>query len=374
MMNTENSINILIVDDRPENLISLENILLDDEIKIFKAQSGLEALELLLLHSFALAILDVQMPDINGFELAELMRGKEQTKSIPIIFVTAGAIDAKYTFMGYDAGAVDFLYKPLDIRIVKSKVKVFKELEKQKIIIKNQLEQLSESLKWRDDFLSIVSHELKTPITSLRLQNQMALRNLDRSGLISFTSEKLTKTFNNTGKQLDKLTHLIEDLLDVTKISAGTLTVEPIESNFSLIIADILDRYSEQLATMKSLDVNIDGPVMVYCDPFRAEQVVINLISNAIKYAPNSPLEIHLSKENGNAILKIKDSGPGIDMDKLQNVFERFKRGKNNKNVNGLGLGLYISKQIIDAHRGKIEVESQLGVGTTFTVTFPAVP
>ena len=123
-------------------------------MQIYKAQSGIEALELLLKHDgFALALLDVQMPEMNGFELAELMRGKEKTKSIPIIFVTAGAIDAQYTFMGYDAGAVDFLYKPLDTRIVKSKVKVFKELEQQKLIIQDQLNQLSQALNW-------IQHEL----------------------------------------------------------------------------------------------------------------------------------------------------------------------------------------------------------------------
>ncbi len=372
-MSTENTINILIVDDKPENLISLENILQEKDVNIYKAQSGVEALELLLIHGFALAILDVQMPEMNGFELAELMRGKEKTKSIPIIFVTAGAIDAQHTFMGYDAGAVDFLYKPLDIRIVKSKVKVFKELEKQKLIIQNQIDQLSQALKWRDDFLSIASHELKTPITSLRLQNQLAMRNYEKMDMKAFTSEKLKKIFTNSGKQLDKLTHLIDDLLDATKIRAGTLTVEPIKANFATLMTEVLDRYSDQLGAMKSLKIDIQDPVMVYCDPFRAEQVVVNLLSNAFKYAPGSNLEICLKQEGASAILKIKDEGPGIPKEKLLSVFERFKRGSNSEHVSGLGLGLYIAKQIMDAHRGAIAVESNLGKGTMFIVSFPAV-
>lgn len=371
-MSTENTINILIVDDKPENLISLENILQEPDVKIYKAQSGIEALELLLIHGFALAILDVQMPDMNGFELAELMRGKEKTKSIPIIFVTAGAIDAQHTFMGYDAGAVDFLYKPLDIRIVKSKVKVFKELEKQKLIIQNQIDQLSQALKWRDDFLSIASHELKTPITSLRLQTQLALKNFEKMDMKAFTSDKLKKIFTTSSKQLDKLTHLIDDLLDATKIRAGTLTVEPIKANFSTLMTDVMDRYSDQLSGMKSLKIDIQDPVMVYCDPFRAEQVVVNLLSNAIKYAPNSPLEISLKQENNQAILKIKDEGPGIPKEKLMSIFERFKRGANSEHVSGLGLGLYIAKQIMEAHRGAIAVESNVGKGTMFIVSFPA--
>nr|BDT29096.1 hybrid sensor histidine kinase/response regulator [Bacteriovorax sp. HI3] len=372
-MSTENTINILIVDDKPENLISLENILQEKDVNIYKAQSGVEALELLLVHGFALAILDVQMPEMNGFELAELMRGKEKTKSIPIIFVTAGAIDAQHTFMGYDAGAVDFLYKPLDIRIVKSKVKVFKELEKQKLIIQNQIDQLSQALKWRDDFLSIASHELKTPITSLRLQNQLALRNYEKLDMKAFTSEKLKKIFTNSSKQLDKLTHLIDDLLDATKIRAGTLTVEPVKANFSTLMTEVLDRYSDQLTAMKTIKIDIQEPVMVYCDPFRAEQVVVNLLSNAFKYAPGSNLEVSLKQEGDKAILKIKDEGPGIPKEKLLSVFERFKRGSNSEHISGLGLGLYIAKQIMDAHRGAIAVESNLGKGTMFIVSFPAV-
>ncbi len=369
-MSSENTtINILIVDDKPENLISLENLLHEDDVKIFKAQSGIEALELLLVHPFALALLDVQMPDMNGFELAELMRGKEKTKSIPIIFVTAGAIDAKHTFMGYDAGAVDFLYKPLDTRIVKSKVKVFKELEQQKMIIQDHLTQLSQALKWRDDFLSIASHELKTPITSLRLQTQMALRSFEKNHVID--PGKMVKIFNTSNKQLDKLTRLIDDLLDTTRIRAGKLTVDPVEVNFSGLVKEVVDRYSDQLTSVHSeAKLDVQDNVMVNCDPFRVEQVIVNLLSNVVKYAPNAPLNISLKKENNQAILKISDGGPGIPREKMASIFERFKRGNKHEHISGLGLGLYIVKQVMDAHHGSISVDSNMGEGTTFTIGF----
>lgn len=373
-MNMKNMTNILIVDDKPQNIISLENVLQEDDVTIYKAYSGCEALELLLVHDFALAILDVQMPEMNGFELAELMRGKEQTKSIPIIFVTAGAIDPKFTFMGYDAGAVDFLYKPIDVRIVKSKVKVFKELAKQKQIIKNQIDQLSQALKWRDEFLSIASHELKTPLTTLSLQNQMALLKVGRENApTSLDNAKLKQLFTNNGKQLSKLNRLIEDLLDTTKIKAGTLTVTPERINFSNLVKEVLDRYYEQLAHMKSINLKIEDSVFVNCDAFRTEQVIVNLISNAVKYAPNSDLGITLEKNKNQAILKIKDTGEGIPTDKLNSIFERFKRYNNNKFVNGLGLGLYIVKQIVEAHNGEIQVASENGKGTEFTVSFSLV-
>jgi len=371
-MSNENKINILIVDDRPENLISLENLLKEDDVVIYKAQSGIEALELLLKHGFALALLDVQMPEMNGFELAELMRGKEKTKNIPIIFVTAGAIDAQHTFMGYDAGAVDFLYKPLDTRIVKSKVKVFKELEQQKLIIQDQLTQLSQALKWRDDFLSIASHELKTPITSMRLQTQITERSLQKSETKSLSPEKLEKYFSTSNKQLDKLTRLIDDLLDTTRIRAGKLTVEPVEVNFSILIEDILERYEDQLQNANCLlELAIQKDVMVYCDPFRAEQVIINLISNAIKYAHGKPIAIKLSQEHGQAFVTISDSGPGIAPEKMDAIFERFKRGNKHEGISGLGLGLYIAKQVMDAHHGSITVKSTPGFGSTFTINFP---
>lgn len=372
-MSKENKINILIVDDRPENLISLENLLKEDDVVIYKAQSGVEALELLLKHGFALALLDVQMPEMNGFELAELMRGKEKTKNIPIIFVTAGAIDAQHTFMGYDAGAVDFLYKPLDTRIVKSKVKVFKELEQQKLVIQDQLTQLSQALKWRDDFLSIASHELKTPITSMRLQTQMTERSLQKSENKVLSPEKLEKYFLTSNKQLDKLTRLIDDLLDTTRIRAGKLTVEPVEVNFSQLMNDILDRYEDQLIAAKCLvDIEIQENVMVYCDPFRAEQVIVNLISNVIKYAHGKPVAIKLREEHGQAFVTIQDSGPGIAPEKVDAIFERFKRGNKHEGISGLGLGLYIAKQVMDAHHGSITVKSTQGHGSAFTINFPS--
>lgn len=372
-MNMQNMTNILIVDDKPQNIISLENILQEEDVTIYKAYSGREALELLLVHNFALAILDVQMPEMNGFELAELMRGKEQTKSIPIIFVTAGAIDSKSTFMGYDAGAVDFLYKPIDVRIVKSKVKVFKELAKQKQIIQNQIDQLSQALKWRDEFLSIASHELKTPLTTLKLQNQMALLKLGKQGSSALDNDKLKQLFLNNGKQLTKLNRLIEDLLDTTKIKAGTLTVTPEKTDFSALVKEVLDRYDEQLAFMKSVHLNIEDSVFVNCDAFRTEQVIVNIISNAVKYAPNSDLAVTLEKNSNQAILKIKDSGSGIPADKIDSIFERFKRGSNSTYVSGLGLGLYIVKKIMDAHQGNVEVASEKGKGTEFKVSFSLI-
>ena len=371
-MKTQNNINVLLVDDKQENLIALENILEDEGVHVFKANSGREALELLLKHGFALALVDVQMPEMNGFELAELMRGKEATKNIPLIFVTAGAIDAKHTFKGYEAGAVDFLYKPLNVQVVKSKVRVFKALEQQKMVIRNQLESLSEAIRVRDDFLSIASHELKTPITSIRLQMQMAERQTTLNEGKSLTPEKLQKIFHTTNNQLNKLTRLINDLLDTTRIRAGKLSMNPKEINFSDLVKETLERFMPQLVNADcTLTVNIADDVFIWADPLRVEQVLMNLISNVIKYAPASPVIVELIEFDGHGLFQIRDFGMGIPKNKISSIFERFERAQDHRGVSGLGLGLYIVKQIMDAHKGSIQVESDEGKGCLFKVKFP---
>lgn len=371
-MMTNKEINILLVDDKSENLLALENVLQGECVNIFKASSGLEALELLLVHGFALALLDVQMPEMNGFELAELMRSKESTKKIPIIFVTAGAVDPTYTFQGYEAGAVDFLYKPLDMRVVQSKVRVFKELEEHRLIVQKQYDRLTEVMKWKDDFLSIASHELKTPITSIRLNLQIMERNFLGKSAIQMSMEKLHNKFGSIDKQFSRLTRLIDDLLDTTRIKAGKLTVETETVNFSAHVHDVVERFSSDLTAVGCEAVlDIQDEVMVDCDAFRTEQVLVNLISNVIKYAPGGKVVITLSQLPDGVRFRISDQGPGISLDKLDSIFEQFERGETHRGITGLGLGLYIVKQIMQAHNGSISVESKEGEGSTFTLQFP---
>jgi signal transduction histidine kinase len=373
MTSEKYSVNILIVDDRPENLLALESLLKDDVTQIFKANSGREALELLLRHEFALALLDVQMPEMNGFELAELMRLKDRTKAIPIIFVTAGAIDPKHTFKGYEAGAVDFLYKPLDYRVVRSKVRVFRELEQQSQMIRNQMEQVSAALKAREEFMSIASHELKTPITSMQLQLQMLLRSITSNPTNPVPAERVSKALNTSVKQLKKLVQIIDELLDVSRIQAGKFFVDLEKVNLSELVTSTAANFEEQLALAQcKLTLAVQPDLTVTCDAFRTEQVLTNLITNVMKYAPNNPVTISLNSKGSSVELVVQDSGAGIPTEKLSIIFDRYERIDNEKAVSGLGLGLYIVREIMEAQGGTIHVESLPNQGSKFTATFPA--
>src|SRR5471032_1129657 len=233
---------LLIVDDLPENLLALEALIKREDRQVFKALSADEALSLLLEHEFAMAILDVQMPGMNGFELAELMRGTEKTKNIPIVFVSAAGRELNYAFKGYETGAVDFLYKPLDVGAVKSKVNVFVSLYQQRhetrrqvaALEKSRQEQetllqelhatqaeLQRSVQMRDEFMSMVAHELRTPLNTLFLEAQVRKMQLDRHNLDAFNEDNLTKMVARDGRQIQSMIRLIDDMLDVSRMRSG---------------------------------------------------------------------------------------------------------------------------------------------------------
>ena len=239
---------LLIVDDLPENLLALDALIHGDDREVYQAQSADEALSLLLEHEFALAILDVQMPGMNGFELAELMRGMEKTRNIPIVFVSAAGREMNYAFKGYESGAVDFLHKPLETLAVKSKVSVFVDLFRQRKALDRQLQaleqgrqeqelllnqlqlargELERAVRMRDDFMSIVSHEVRTPLNGLILETQLRRMHLSRGNLAAFSEDKLKAMVERDERQINSLIRLVEDMLDVSRIRTGKLSIRP---------------------------------------------------------------------------------------------------------------------------------------------------
>ena len=384
---------LLIVDDLPENLLALEALIKREDRLVFKALSADEALSLLLQHEFALAILDVQKPGMNGFELAELMRSTEKTKSIPIVFVSAAGRELNYAFKGYESGAVDFLHKPLDIHAVKSKVNVFVDLFRQRKAMKMQVEELERSrqeqeallkrlqstqgelehaIRMRDDFMSIVSHEVRTPLNGLILETQLRQLHLAKGNMSAFTLDKLRAMVDRDERQIQSLIRLIEDMLDVSRIRTGKLSIRPSPFDLCELVTQLLESFSAQIAAASSsVTLVAEEPVIGVWDEFRIEQVIANLLTNALRYGARKPIEVRVYCEGGQASVEVRDQGIGITPENQKRIFQQFERVSANHAVAGLGLGLCISEQIVMAHGGRIEVESEEGKGSVFRVCLP---
>ena len=393
MLKSDIQAKLLIVDDLPENLLALEALIKGEDRTVYKALSADEALSLLLQHEFAIAILDVQMPGMNGFELAELMRGTEKTKSIPIVFVSAAGREMNYAFKGYESGAVDFLHKPLDIHAVKSKVNVFVDLYRQRKAVKQQVEALEQSrreqevllaqlqltqvelehaVRMRDDFMSIVSHEVRTPLNGLILETQLRKMHLARDNASAFTLDKMKAMVERDERQIQSLIRLIEDMLDVSRIRTGKLSIRPSEFDLSAAVGNLLESFAAQIsAAGSSVNYRSEQPVVGQWDEFRIEQVVSNLLTNALRYGAKKPISVSVYTRSAWAVIEVSDQGIGISEENQQRIFHQFERIAGSHVVTGLGLGLYISEQIVAAHDGQISVHSALGEGATFRVCLP---
>ncbi len=395
-MLSDNSAKILIVDDLPENLLALEALIRQDDRTVYQASCGEDALALLLDNEFALAILDVQMPNMNGFELAELMRGTEKTRNIPIVFVSAAGKELNYAFKGYETGAVDFLYKPLDVDAVKSKVNVFVELYKQRNETRKQVEALEKSrqeqevllrelqvtqgelqnaVRMRDDFMSMVAHELRTPLNTLFLEAQLRKMQLDRGNTAVFDAAYLQKMVARDQRQIQSMVRLIDDMLDVSRIRSNRLSIRPSEVDLQALLSRVVANLSNQAsAAGSSITLEPGDAVKGVWDEFRVEQVVINLLTNALRYGKGKPVHVSTETTPGGVRIKVRDQGMGISEEDQKRIFEQFERAAGNDGTGGLGLGLFITRQLVEAHGGHIDLESRQGEGSTFIITLPLKP
>ena len=385
--------NLLIVDDLPENLLALDALLKAPGVRVHRAESAEQALELLLRHEFALAILDVQMPGMDGFQLAELMRSTERTKHIPIVFVSAAGRELNYAFKGYESGAVDFMQKPLDIHAVRSKVSVFVDLYRNRKRLARQLEALERSrreqevlldelrstkaeletaVRMRDDFMSIVSHELKTPLNTLILEVQLRKLQLGRNNLAAFSEDRLRQMVDKDERQIQSLIRLIDDMLDVSRIRTGKLSIRPSRADLGKLAASVVENFAPQMeASGCTLLFQRPEPIIGVWDEFRIEQVLANLLTNAMRYGAGKPVQVSVSATTEGACIEVRDQGIGISQKSLERIFCQFERAEGSESSAGLGLGLFIAEQIVKAHNGRIQVVSEEGKGALFRVLLP---
>lgn len=352
----KDAVKFLVVDDTPQNLVAMEALLRREGLELLLASSGPEALELLLQHDFALALLDVQMPDMDGFELAELMRGTERTRHVPIIFVTAGVRDPLRTFKGYEAGAVDFLYKPLDPHILVSKAGVFFDLARQRT-------ELANVLRLNEMFIGILGHDLRNPLATLTAGAQLLeMQHADEA------------TRRVTGKMLaagSRMTEMIEQLLDLTRARLGD-GIGLVNAREEVDIANLVARVVEELHVAHpacQFEVSSRTSCTAIGDSARLLQLFSNLIANAVQHgASGAPIRIEADRGETDVIVRIHNLG-SIDPELLPGIFDPFRR--RSEGVRGLGLGTYIAREVARGHGGDIEVASGPEIGTTFTVRLP---
>jgi signal transduction histidine kinase len=406
----EDGVKILLVDDRPENLLALEAILEPLGQMLIRATSGPDALKRVLETEFAVILLDVQMPGMNGFEVAEIIKSRERSRTIPIIFLSAISKEDAYVFKGYSMGAVDYVFKPFNPDVLRSKVAVFVDLFTKQQEIQRQADLLRESQKRelelehrtslletearsaaklsqmndelhrrqialeqamgaRNRFYASMSHELRTPINAVIGYSTLMLDNI-YGPLNAKQKEGLQRTL----KAARHLLELVNDVLDLSKIEAGKIELSLQPVMFPSLIEDLFvtvrplaDEYGSTLA------LEMDGePFNIVSDPRRVRQILLNLLSNAIKFGEGKPIRVVCKQDPNRGVeLEVVDEGVGIAKDDISRIFEEFVQVSESKQP-GTGLGLPISRRLAQLLDGSLSVHSEPGRGSAFRLTLPA--
>jgi signal transduction histidine kinase len=495
----EPTANILVVDDEPHNLTAVEAVLEPLGQRLVTARSGEEALRQLLTSEFAVVLLDVMMPGMSGFDVAKLMRQRERTRNVPIIFFTARDPGHDDILRGYLHRASDYLIKPLDPDVLRAKVSVFVDLFRAReaaqqlareeerraqaeravrrlrhllvkapvavavvagpqhrfevandylcrmahrtgiegktlleafpelggtplvelldnLLAKGQPFSASEfpvqydrngdgrpvetffdfnievlrdddgavrglmgaaidvtdhvrARRVRDDFLGIASHELKTPLTTLQLQSETLAKLIARG---QPSPERLAHKVEIIRAQLGRLDQLINTLLDVSRIAAGRLPLHPEEVDLAALVREVIDRFADEAAAHGCvISADAELPVVGRWDRMRLDQVITNLLTNAMKYGKGNPIAVRVAGEPTRARLWVSDQGIGIAPEHQARIFERFERAASPREFAGLGLGLWIVKRVVEESGGRVFVDSALGEGARFTVELP---
>jgi signal transduction histidine kinase len=383
-MNSFKPIKFLLVDDLEANLIALEALLVRDDLELLKAKSGQEALELLLVHDIALAFVDVQMPGMSGFELAEIMRSTERTRRTPIIFLTAGTVDHERRIRGYETGAIDFLPKPIDPSILLNKADVFFELAVQRRSLQERERELRDSndkLAWinaelagadkkKDEFLAMLGHELRNPLAPLLTGIEILLTSPGNPAMVEEIGGIMKR-------QIGQMAHLIDDLLDVSRINHGKISLRKDSVSMEAVINQALETVQTLMAAARHelKIIGPDEPLTLEADYHRLTQVVSNLLSNAAKYTPpGGKIVLQVSRLDEDRVrISVKDNGKGISPEHQAGIFDLFDQGAAGPR-DGLGIGLTLVKSLVEMHGGTIRVASGgEGQGSEFIVEVPGL-
>ena len=376
--------NVLIVDDLPEKLLAFRTMLEELGENLVMARSGSEALAEVLKREFAVILLDLNMPDIDGLETAALIRDYKRSAHTPIIFITAYA-DEMQAHKAYELGAVDYILSPIQPDVLRSKVKVFVELfqlqrrtramAEERIALARAEEArraAEESNRRKDEFIAMLSHELRNPLAPIRAGIEVIRRMKSAEPTVAQAVEVMDR-------QVVHLVRLVEELLEVSRISQGLITLkkEPVE--LARIITMGVETARPLIAARnQALEIIVPPvPVWVSGDGMRLSQVVANLLNNASKYTQErGRIEIAATAAAGEAVIMVRDNGTGIDPQLLPHVFELFVQGERSldRSQGGLGIGLSLVRHLVGLHQGRVEVHSAgAGKGTTFKIVLPCI-
>lgn len=391
----------LVVDDSQTNLIAIEAALAPLGRKLVPAYSGMEALARLLEQDFALIILDVAMPGMDGFETAKLVRNRERNRATPIIFITGLSWESDAVLRGYELGAFDFLMKPIHPEVLRAKATVFVQLQERTIelaakaeelrqaqaraheremqaqrrrfeaeVLERQMHQLAEADRRKDEFLAILAHELRNPLQPLQTAVEVLEHDPDKP--VPVRIRKIVQ------RQVQHITRLVDDLLDVSRFTAGKLELRRQLVDLETVVDEAVAACRSAIDARKHhLEVTgFNGPALVHGDPVRLVQCVCNLINNAAKYTePGGMLIIDWGAHRTEGFVRITDNGRGIPTDLLPKIFDMFVQERVTPDgAGGLGLGLGLVKRLVELHGGTVRAASEgRGMGATFELRLPLV-
>jgi len=388
-------VNILLVDDQPGKLLSYEAMLSELGENLIKASSGREALEHLLKHDITIVLMDVSMPEIDGFELAEMIRQHPRYRKIAIIFVSAVHLTDLDRLKGYESGAVDYVSVPVVPELLRAKVSVFAELyrktreferlnreleervaertvELQEAVDKQRelADKLREADRRKDEFLALLAHELRNPLAPV--QNAVAI--MRRRGA---DNPELVWCRDVIERQADQLKRLVDDLLDVSRITQGKIQLRLETVSLEGVIAGAVETSAPLInAQRHEMRVTLpETPILVRGDASRLTQVVANLLNNAAKYQNERGfIELIARDEGDDAVVTVRDRGIGLSPEMLSEAFELFAQGERtpDRTKGGLGIGLSLVKKLVELHGGTVAAASDVpGCGSEFVVRIP---
>jgi signal transduction histidine kinase len=363
---------VLLADDNADMRDYLSR-LLAQRFDVEAAADGQEALQAARRRRPDMVLTDVMMPRLDGYGLLRALRSDPRLRTIPIIMLSA-RVGEEGIGEGLEAGADDYLIKPFSARELMARVTTNLKLAQMREEVDRAVgreEVLAEALHVREDFLAIASHELNTPLAALL----MHIQSLQRATRADTAPPKLVERLEKAANAGLRLESLIKQLLDVSQITAGRLRLDPESFELGGLVREVIERFSEPAArTGCAISVHMQSQPRGTWDRLRIDQVLNNLIANAVKYGKGKPIDVYLSTEAGEVLIRVADRGIGIPPTEQKRIFERFERAVGTREFGGFGLGLWISRQIVEASGGRIEVDSKPGQGSTFTVRLPLSP